>query len=364
MKQGFKKPTARHLKKILLGCAAFMIVFTLVGFFAVPPLLKSILIDQLSKNLHRDVSINKVRLNPYTLSIKVEGFQVKERMSSETFISCDEVFLNLQSVSAIRRALVLREINIKNPYLKFTRNEDGSYNFSDLMETKAPPPEKGKKPFRFSLNNIKIEKGNIDFEDRLKQVRHRVSDLALQVPFVSNIPYYIETSAEPALSLKINGSPYALSGKTKVFAESRETAFDINFTDLNIPHYLAYLPIKLNFKVPSALMDTKTSVAFVISKDKKPSIKITGDVTLKELAIDDEKNNPLFRLPRLDVSIASAEPLLKAFHLSRIVIQSPELNLVRNQAGVLNIESRFPRIEERVEAIKKGEGPPTSYRCG
>ena len=58
-------------------------------------------------------------------------------------------------------------------------------------------------------------------------------------------------------------------------------------------------------------MDTKTSVAFVISKDKKPSIKITGDVTLKELAIDDEKNNPLFRLPRLDVSIASAEPLLK-----------------------------------------------------
>ena len=360
MKQGFKKPTDRRLKKVFIGCVVFMIVFTLVGFFVLPPLLKSILVDQLSKNLHRDVSINKIRLNPYTLSIKIEGFQVKERTSTDTFVSCDEVFLNLQSVSAIRRALVLREINVKNPYLKLTRLEDGSYNFSDLMETKAPPPEKGKKPFRFSLNNIKVEKGNIDFGDKLKQVQHTLRDLDLQIPFISNIPYYIQTSVEPALSLKINGAPYSLSGKTKVFADSHETAFDINFTDLNIPHYLAYLPIKLNFKVPSALMDTKTSVAFVISKDKKPSVKITGDVTLKELAIDDEKNNPLFRLPRLDVSIASAEPLLKTFHLSRIVIQSPELNLVRNQAGVLNVESRFPRIEERAEAMKKGEGPPAA----
>ena len=87
MKQGFKKPNGRNLKKVFIGCIVLMVVFTLVGFFVLPPLLKSILVDQLSKNLHRDVSINKVRLNPYTLSIKVEGFLVKERGSSETFVS-------------------------------------------------------------------------------------------------------------------------------------------------------------------------------------------------------------------------------------------------------------------------------------
>jgi uncharacterized protein involved in outer membrane biogenesis len=143
MKQGFKKPTDRRFKKVFIGCVVLMIVFTLVGFFVLPPLLKSILVDQLSKNLHRDVSFNKVRFNPYTLSVKVEGFLVKERGSSETFVSCDEVFLNLQSVSVIRRALVLREINIKSPYLKLTRREYGSYNFSDLWR-RRPPPEKGK----------------------------------------------------------------------------------------------------------------------------------------------------------------------------------------------------------------------------
>jgi uncharacterized protein involved in outer membrane biogenesis len=186
MKQRFKPPSIKQLKRILFGCAAFMIVFTLVGFFVLPPLLKSILIDQLSKNLHRDVSINKVQLNPYTLSIKVEGVRVKERTGTETFVSCDEIFLNLQGLSAIRRALILREIRIKNPYLKVARHEDGSYNFSDLVETKAPPPEKGKRPFRFSLNNIRVERGSIDFWDKPKQTQHTVKDLDLKVPFIKN----------------------------------------------------------------------------------------------------------------------------------------------------------------------------------
>ena len=58
------------------------------------------------------------------------------------------------------------------------------------------------------------------------------------------------------------------------------------------------------------------------------------------------KNNPLFRLPLLEIGIAPTEPLKKIFHLSKVSIQSPELNVLRNQKGVLNIESRFPRVEE------------------
>ncbi len=78
------------------------------------------------------------------------------------------------------------------------------------------------------------------------------------------------------------------------------------------------------------------------------------------MALDDEKNNPLFRLPLLEIGIAPTEPLKKVFHLSKVSIQSPELNVVRNQAGVLNIESRFPRVEERIGEIKKGETAPTT----
>ena len=57
------------------------------------------------------------------------------------------------------------------------------------------------------------------------------------------------------------------------------------------------------------------------------------------MALDDVKNNPLFRLPLIEIGIAPTEPLKKIFHLSKVSIQSPELDVQRNSKGALNIES-------------------------
>ncbi len=43
----------RRLKKFLIGTIIFFVVFTIVGFFVLPPIVKSILTKKLSENLHR-----------------------------------------------------------------------------------------------------------------------------------------------------------------------------------------------------------------------------------------------------------------------------------------------------------------------
>ena len=110
-------------KKILIGLLIFFVLFTITGFFGLPPLLKYILTKELSQNLHREVTINQITFNPYTLSTAVRGLLIKDRSSTETFVSCDELFLNLGSLSAIRMAPVLKEIRITRPYIKITRNQ-------------------------------------------------------------------------------------------------------------------------------------------------------------------------------------------------------------------------------------------------
>jgi uncharacterized protein involved in outer membrane biogenesis len=124
-------------KKIVIGVFVFFALFTLVGFFAIPPILKSILVKQLSQNLHREVTIKQISFNPYTLSVSTRGLVVKDRGSSEIFLSCDEIFLNLETFSALRMALVLKEVRFTKPYLKITRNQDLSYNFSDFQIGRA-----------------------------------------------------------------------------------------------------------------------------------------------------------------------------------------------------------------------------------
>ena len=141
----YKNKLKPRLKKIFIGLIIFFVLFTLLGFFVLPPILKSILTKKLSENLHRSVTINQIKINPYALSIAVRGLTIKDKDSSETFVSFDEFFLNLQSVSIPKMALILKEVRLRNPYIKIVRRPDKSYNFSDLMEKKeSAPPEKEK----------------------------------------------------------------------------------------------------------------------------------------------------------------------------------------------------------------------------
>ena len=348
--QIYRNKLRPRLKKILIGLVIFFVVFTLVGFFVIPPILKSILIKKLSENLHREVAITQIKVNPYTLSLTVRGFQVKDRGSSETFLSFDELFVNLQSFSVLRMALILKEIRVKQPYIRIHRNEDTSYNFSDLLEKKetkpAEKPTEKPKPLRFSLNNIRIENGNIDFWDGPKQTKHTVRELNIGVPFISNIPSKIDVFVQPAFSAKINETPYKLQGDTKPFRDTLETVFDIKINDLDLPYYLAYLPMKLNFKIVSAFLDVQTKISFIQHRDKQPSLTVTGNVSLKKVALDDGKKNPLFRLPMLEIGIAPTEPLRMAFHLSKVSLQSPELEVKRNTEGTLNIEAFLPEKKD------------------
>ncbi len=346
----YQRNLTPRLKKILIGIVVFFVLFTLVGFFVVPPILKSVLVNKLSESLNREVTITQIKMNPYALSLTVRGFQVKERKGQETFLSFDELFVNLQSFSAPRMALILKEIRLTKPYIKILRNEDETYNFSDLLEKREPqpsakPPEKPK-PLRFSLNNIRIENGSVDFWDGPKQTKHTIRELHVGVPFLSNIPSQVDVFVHPAFSAKINETPYRLQGDTKPFRDTLETAFDINIVDLDLPYYLAYLPIKLNFKIVSAFLDVQTKISFIQSRDKKPSLTVTGAVSLKKVALDDQKQTPLFRLPLLEVSIAPTEPLRMIFHLSKVSIRSPELEVRRSPEGAFNIEAFLPEKKE------------------
>jgi hypothetical protein len=301
------------------------------------------------------VTIDQIKINPYTLSIAVRGLTIKDKDSSETFVSFDEFFLDLQSVSIPKMALILKEVRLTNPLIKIVRHQDKSYNFSDLMEKgKSKPPEKEKsKPIRFSLNNVRIENGSVDFSDESEHIKHTVRELNIGIPFLSNFPYYIERYVQPHFAAKINGTPYTMQGQTKPFADSRESSFDITINDLDIPYYLAYAPTKMNFKIVSALLDTNVKISFIETKDKKPSVTVSGNVSLKKIAVEDVQKKSLLRLPQFDIFIAPSEPLSRIIHLSKISIQSPELEIRRDQKGNLNVLSLLPEERETKPAPQK-----------
>jgi hypothetical protein len=340
------------LRKCLPWFAAALGLIAVAGFLAVPPFLKSVLVRQLSDKLHRETSIRQIEFNPFNLAVKVTGFSMKDRGGAGPFFSFEELYLNFEIASVFRAGPVLRDILLKSPSVTVIRKEDLSYNFSDLLEEFASKPSAGSKPLRYSLNNIQIVDGSVDFDDRPKRTRHAFRDLRVAIPFFSNFPYYVDAYVQPVFLAKVNGTPVDLRGKTKPFSDSRETSFDVNFHDFNIPYYLEYLPVKLKIKVVSALLDAAADLSFREYKDKPPVLSLTGTVALKKLNVADEKGTSVLRLPLLDVSIASSDVFGRKVNLASVFLQSPDLQLARDRGGALNLVSL---LEPRESAPDKGK---------
>jgi uncharacterized protein involved in outer membrane biogenesis len=346
------KPSVR---KAAVAALIFFLVVSITGFLVLPPVLKFLITKKLSAQLHREVTIRQMRVNPFMLSVTMRGCTVKERNSAETFLSFDELYVNLQSISLLKRGLIIHELRLVKPYVNIRRNPDLLYNFSDILKSEQVGPASVKKTtasaaMRFSVNNIQIVNGRIDFLDGPKQVRHTVRDLNVTVPFVSNIPYYTDTYVQPSFEAMVNNEKVSFKGKTKPFANSLETSVDVRVKDLDLTHYLAYIPFKMNFSVPSGYLDVDTHVTYVQYKDRAPSLGLTGNIFMKKLKVDDGSGAPVADFPMIGAYIASSELLSKTAHLSKVILMSPDLNVHRDRNGRVNIMALLPEK-------KKGETP-------
>jgi len=342
-----------RLKKWIIGAAVFFVLFTVIGFFVIPPLVKPYLLETLSKTLNRQVSLSEISLNPYTLTVTLRGFEIKEPKGEKTFVSFDELVVNLDIRSIFRRAPVIEELIVRKPYAHLVRNKDKTYNFSDLLALKKDEPKDEKKePPQFSVNNIIIENGSIDFIDGPFDTTHTVREMNIAIPFVSNIPEYIDTYVQPRFAAAINGNPYALEGKTKIFKNTHETIFNILIEDLDIPFYLAYIPHDLNVSVPSGKLDVQSTLTFSMTPDQHPAISVAGNVALKDFVLQDKRKNPVAGLKRLDVVMTALEPLQSKFHFAKIALDSPELNIRRDKSGTINLLTLAPQKKEEPKPAK------------
>ena len=104
----------RRSTQIVVGVFICLIVYTLVGFLLLPLIVKPILTDKLSQFLQREVAIETVRINPYSLSLTIRDLEVKTEEKSETLASWSEFYVNLQSLSSlVNRALVIKELYLR-----------------------------------------------------------------------------------------------------------------------------------------------------------------------------------------------------------------------------------------------------------
>ncbi len=351
----------RILKRTALVIAIFLIVFALTGFFVIPPVAKYYLVKGLGEALDRPVTIETIKLNPFTMTAVIKGFAVMERDASEAFVSFSELRLAVQGTSLFRLAPVLREIVLTDPYVHIVRNVDErTYNFSDLIEKfsrPASPSGESKEGAHFSLNNAQLVNGRIEIDDRPKQALHTVRDINIAIPSLSNISQDVHDYVEPSFSALVNGTPFSLQGRTKPFQDTFETSVDVNIDKLDIPRYMEYLPVDPGFRIRSGTIDTRLTLTFVRALQRPPLLWLKGSIAIRKLGMTERDGKPLLNLEQLDVPVTGINVTRSEYQFGAIALQKPEIFVRRNHDGSLNWMAVVPKRASAKDNARQNEDP-------
>lgn len=312
-----------------------------VGWLAVPPILKHQAEKIASDKLGRKVTLGAVDFKPWTLELTLRDLAIAKADGSADQLHIDRIYIDGELQSLLRLAPVVDAIQVDNPRVSLTHEGGGRYDVQDIIDRlgASPPADPNSKPARFALYNLALAGGSVDFVDNTVGRTHELRDLQINVPFLSNLDSQREVKVLPRLAFALNGSTFDSAAEGTPFAQSRKTDATIKLAGFDLAPYLGYIPASVPLKLQAATVDADVRVAFeqVPSAAQPMSVRLTGDVQVIGLKAADTQGKPLLAFDTLKIGLEDVRPLEQVVHLSTVELAAPQLNVQRDAQGQLNL---------------------------
>lgn len=354
-----------HQKKLILWGGGTLLTLILFLTLVLPIIVKNQAEKGIFKALGRTAKIETVRFNPFGMTLTINGFRLLEPDAKTNFVQLGRLRVSLSSTSLFRLAPVVDELSLDKLQVNLVRTDANRYNFSDMLDRLAAQPKKEKSGSpRFSINNIALRDCSLDFDDKAVTggKKHSVRDLQLSIPFISTIPYLAEQYTDPKFAAVINGAQFSFDGKSKPLAKSMETNLNLRLTDLDLPHYLAYLPTQTPVKLSSGKLSLDLSMIYRIHKSKKPELLIKGLTRLDEINVREKNNAAFTSFRRFDVVAREIELFSRKVTLEQVALDGLALQVERDSSGKLNFQRLMPKQaptnKKTAKPAKKDDTPP------
>lgn len=166
----------RKWQKRGLWVAVILVVYTVVGFFVLPPIIRSQLVKQLEAATQRPAVVRQVRVNPFALSLTVRGLGLTE-LNNTPLASFEEFYANFQLSSLFRWAWTFDEITLREPKAALVLDEQGKLNFADLLVSTNKPaqPEETAGIPRVLVFSVTVTNGSVSFADFSRKAPFRTT---------------------------------------------------------------------------------------------------------------------------------------------------------------------------------------------
>lgn len=330
--------------KIALITVGVIFGLLLLSMLVVPWQIKQQGRAWIAENTERNLTIEKAFFNPFTLTVEISGVKLSEQNSERPFVTFKRLMLSGSIKSILDQAIILDRIELDEPFVNIELLGKQEFNFSDFTRIGSNKPAatstEPQNPLHFSLNNIVITGGDIDFTDQTsaKKSQHQIRNLSLSLPFIGNIPYLTNDYVSPQLSMLLNGSEVQVQGRLKPFHNSLETNLFASLTNIDLPFYAYHSPIPLPIDVKKGSLDVEIDLSYRISQTEDPRLLIGGQLALSNIDLRELDGRELFSMPTLILDLDWADLLKRDFNLTSLDIYEPQFYFDRDKTGQWNFQ--------------------------
>lgn len=290
------------------------------------------------------LTAGEARFNPFTLRLQlrdvtseVPGEDSRSGQSSRSeapLVKIAHLAIDLNLSSLLGQDLSCTRLDLQGVAVSLVRSPDKSYNLpTPVVNTDADAPAGASLPF--SLNNISISDSTILFDDRLAGKKHRVEQIKLDLPVLSNTSFTAREYIRPHFSAIINGSPVELSGEAAIAGKANgdelTTTLTCNIHNLDLPLYFAYLPKTVPLTLSHGTGNGILKISFV--PDRQSNGRRNGRLTIAfqlattDIELTNREKTLTMNAPAMEIN-GSLQPLDGGLHLHTVHILGPQLSAV------------------------------------
>lgn len=335
---------------LAISTAVFLLAYTLAGFFLLPYVIKSYVFPKVSDQLQRPVIAKEVEVNPFTLSLRLGGFEIQEK-DQTPLLGFDEFFINFQAISLIRRAYVFDTIRFVIPFVSVKVAKDGRVNLAHLIpQSEAPEATEPAQEADGSsgipavqIGRFEIAQGIVEFLDESKRKPFSLDIVPINI-VLNN--FHTKPGGDNTYAFTAElGKDKTLSWEGKASLEPIQSEGKLSFRGLQLPVLWKYLQENFRFTIAKGTLaadgryriDASVSPPNVTLADGALHI---ADVTLVEQGGLD----PLITIPSLNVDGIQLDLRKRDVSISSITVADGSWTAWMNADGTVNYQSLFSPV--------------------